>query len=254
MFSSSAEFYDLIYSTFKDYEAEVAQIASLLRRLNPQCKTVLDVACGSGEHARLLAARGFIVDGLDLDPAFVRIARQKHPAGRFFEADMSDFHLSHRYDAVMCLFSSIGYLRTLDRVEAALTCFREHLAPAGVVAVEPWFAPGVLDPGRVARNTGEANGVRVTRVSRAEVEGRLSRLHFDYEITDGTGTRRANEVHELGLFTTSELLETFGRAGLEAVHDPKGLTDRGLYLARLRPFAAEGGARDNEPPRREDGR
>ena len=79
MFSASAEFYDLIYSTFKDYVAEVEQITSLLHRLNPQCQTVLDVACGTGEHARLLAAQGFVVDGLDLDPAFVRMAEQKSP-------------------------------------------------------------------------------------------------------------------------------------------------------------------------------
>src|SRR5947207_13954595 len=121
MFTASAEFYDLIYSTFKDYSAEVAQIASMLRRVNPRCQTVLDVACGTGEHARRLAADGFVVDGLDLDPAFVRIAREKNPAGRFVEADMSDFHLAQRYDAVLCLFSSIGYLRTLDRVACALT-------------------------------------------------------------------------------------------------------------------------------------
>src|SRR6266508_1481571 len=163
MFNASAEFYDQIYSTFKDYDAEAVRIASLLRQVNPRCQTVLDVACGTGEHARLLAADGFAVDGLDLDAAFVRLARQKHPAGRFFEADMSDFHLPHRYDAVTCLFSSIGYLRTLDRVVRALTCFREHLAPGGVIVVEPWFAPGVLDVNRVARNIGEANGVRVTR-------------------------------------------------------------------------------------------
>ena len=233
MFSASAEFYDLIYSAFKDYEAEAAQIANLLRHLNPRCRTVLDVACGTGEHARLLAADGFAVDGLDLDPAFVRIARQKHTAGRFFEADMSDFHLPHRYDAVTCLFSSIGYLRTLDRVARALTCFRAHLAPGGVIVVEPWFAPGVLDPARVARNAAEANGIRIDRVSHVEVEGRLSRLRFDYQITDGTGSRRASEVHELGLFTSSELLEAFRSAGLEADYDPKGLTDRGLYAARI---------------------
>lgn len=233
VFNASAEFYDLIYSTFKDYAGEAAQIARLLRGLNRQCETVLDVACGTGEHARILAADGFNVDGLDLDPAFVRIARRKHARGTFFEADMSDFRLPRRYDAVLCLFSSIGYLRTLDRVTSAVTCFREHLAPGGVIVIEPWFVPGVLDPGRIARNTGEANGVRVTRVSRVEVEGRLSRIHFDYEIADGTGTRRASEVHELGLFTTAELLETFRRAGLDADYDPNGLSDRGLYVARV---------------------
>jgi SAM-dependent methyltransferase len=233
MFVESEQFYDLIYSTFKDYAAEAAQIANVLRNANPRCQDVLDVACGTGEHARLLAAGGFVVDGLDLDAAFVRIAQQKHPAGRFFEADMSDFHLSDTYDAVLCLFSSIGYLRTLDRVARALTCFREHLAPGGVIVVEPWLAPGVIDPERIAHHSGEADGVRVTRVSRFEIEGRLSRLIFDYEITDAIGTRRASEVHELGLFTTAELLEMFHDAGLEADYDSKGLTDRGLFVARV---------------------
>jgi SAM-dependent methyltransferase len=233
MFTESAEFYDLIYSTFKDYVGEAAQIAGLLRRAAPQCRSILDVACGTGEHARLLAADGFVVDGLDLDPNFVRIAGRKHPAGRFFEADMSDFLLPHRYDAVLCVFSSIGYLRTLDRVTRALTCFRGHLESGGVIVIEPWFAPGVLDPMRVSRDTGEADGVRVSRICHVEVEGRLSRLRFDYEIVDAAGTRYASEVHELGLFTVAEQLDAFRDAGLSVTYDPKGLTDRGLFVARV---------------------
>jgi hypothetical protein len=146
---------------------------------------------------------------------------------------MSDFHLSNRYDAVMCLFSSIGYLKTLDRVGRAFRAFRDHLTPGGVIIIEPWFAPGVLDPTRVTRQTGEAHGIRVARVSHLQIEGTISRICFDYEITDTTGTRRASEVHELGLFTTDELLQAFHEAGLQVDYDPKGLTDRGLYLARV---------------------
>jgi dTDP-3-amino-3,4,6-trideoxy-alpha-D-glucopyranose N,N-dimethyltransferase len=146
---------------------------------------------------------------------------------------MSDFCLSQRYNAVLCLFGSIGYLQTLDRVRRAFTCFRDHITADGIIVVEPWFAPGRLDPTRVARQTGEANGIRVSRVSRVEIEGSISRLHFDYEIRDPTGTRHANEVHALGLFTTAELLQVFQEAGLQADHHPKGLTDRGLYLARI---------------------
>src|SRR5512144_2010387 len=83
MFTASAELYDLIYGAFKDYAAETTQVAELLRRVNPRCASVLDVACGTGEHARRLADHGFRVDGLDLNPAFLSIARKKHPAGRF---------------------------------------------------------------------------------------------------------------------------------------------------------------------------
>src|SRR5690242_4380583 len=118
MFDASAEYYDVLYATIKDYAAESTAIAARLRRLNPACRTVLDVACGTGEHAKRLAADGFDVDGLDLNPAFVAIARAKHQAGRFFVAEMSDFHVPQRYDAVLCLFSSIGYVKTIDRVES----------------------------------------------------------------------------------------------------------------------------------------
>jgi len=233
MFTASAQYYDRLYATLKDYAWDAGQIAALLRRVKPGCRTVLDAGCGTGEHARLLAADGFEVDGFDLDPAFVQIAAMKHPAGRFFEADMTDFRAPHRYDAVLCLFSSIGYLQTLDRVRLAVRCFREHLTPGGVMLVEPWFPPGRLDLNRVVRNTVEADDVQVTRVSRVEVDGRLSRLLFDYDITDGAGTRHVSEVHVLGLFTHEELLATFREAGFDVEYDPVGLTDRGLYIATL---------------------
>jgi SAM-dependent methyltransferase len=231
MFDASAQYYDLIYSPLKDYAGEATLIAGLLRRHNPRCLTVLDVACGTGEHARLLAADGFVVDGLDLAPAFLRIAERKHPAGRFFEGDMSGFSLPQRYDAVICLFSSIAYARTLDRVVQALTCCRDHLTPDGIVVIEPWFPPGVLDPARTVTNIGEADGVRVSRSARVQIDGTISRLLFEYEFTEAAGTRKASEVHELGLFTTDELMRAFREAGLDAHYDPKGLSDRGLFVA-----------------------
>jgi SAM-dependent methyltransferase len=231
MFTASAEYYDLIYAAFKDYAAEIAQVSSLLRRLNPDCRTVLDVGCGSGEHARLLGERGFAVDGLDIEETFVRIAAAKNPAGRFVAADMSGFQLPNRYDALRCLFSSIGYLRTLERVTRALACFRDHLAPGGLALVEPWFPPGVLEPNREFTHCGEAHGVKVSRHSRTEIDGTLSRLLFTYEIDDHGVARRVSEVHELGLFTTEEMMRAFDAAGLHVDHDPEGLTGRGLFIA-----------------------
>ena len=174
MFTDSAELYDLIYFTFKDYRAETAQIATQLRSLHPACRTLLDVGCGTGEHARLLASlHAFSVDGLDLSPDFLRIARAKHPAGRFFEADMSNFRLPDRYDAILCLFSSIGYLTTLDRVEQALRCFRKHLEPDGVLIVEPWFTPDAMQTGHHSSHAAAAPGVRVQRLGTTEIDGRV---------------------------------------------------------------------------------
>ena len=231
MFTETAQYYDLLYSTIKDYAREVPEIAAMLRRLHPQVRTILDVGCGTGEHARRLAAEGFAVDGIDLDPVFVRIAAQKHPAGTFTIADMADFHLGRTYDAVLCLFSSIGYLRTLDRVDSALQCFREHVTAGGVILVEPWFPPGFMTDGFVMRNEAADESVRIVRDARTEIDGRISRLHFDYEIADADGIRHTRETHELGLFTVEEQLGAFERAGLEARFEPAGFCDRGLLVA-----------------------
>jgi hypothetical protein len=102
-----------------------------------------------------------------------------------------------------------------------------------VIVVEPWFAPGGLDTSRVVKNIGEGEGLRVTRTSQVAVDGRMSRLFFEYEIENADGVRHASEVHELGLFTTGEMIDAFWQAGLDVDHDPKGLSDRGLFVARV---------------------
>src|SRR4051812_29910857 len=102
-----AALYDLIYMSMKDYSAEAGQIADLLRRARPHCRTLLDVGCGTGEHARLLGeVHGFEVDGVDIDPAMLAIARTRSH-GRFDVADMTDFHLGRCYDGVLNLFGAI---------------------------------------------------------------------------------------------------------------------------------------------------
>ena len=236
MFSESAHLYDAIYRASKDYAAEATAISSVVRAAHPSPRTILDVGCGTGEHAlHLRKSHGFAVDGLDRDPGLLAVAREKMPDARFFEGDMAVFEVGHRYDIVMCLFSSIGYLQTLERVTAALRCFRRHLAEDGVIVVEPWFAPGVLSDGPGSTRRAEAGGVRVERTSHTIVEGRLSTLIFNYRFEDASGVQVAREVHELGLFTQAEMMASFRDAGLAATYDSSGLTGRGLYVARIAP-------------------
>lgn len=232
MFSASAELYDLIYSGFKNYATESAQLATLIRREHAGARTILDVACGTAEHARILSEDyGFAVDGLDLDPEFVAIAKRKLPHGSVYRGDMTSFTLPKKYDVVLCLFSSIGYARTLAGVRQTLERFRAHLAPGGIVLVEPWFAPGVLEAGRVSVNDAQSPGLRVVRMGQVTVEDRLSRIRFEYLIGRPAGIEHATEVHELGLFTTEEMLNAFTSAGLSAKHDPHGVDGRGLFTA-----------------------
>jgi len=232
MFSESVELYDLIYSQLKDYPAEAAVVATKLEELMPGLRTILDVGCGTGEHARHLAGRGYSVDGIDIEPRFVEMARTKS-TGTFVCADMMTFDLGRTYDAVLCLFSSIGYVRTLDGVLAALQRFRAHLGSGGIVLVEPWFTPEAMADATVHVHTAEGDGIRVARMSHTRIEGRLSRLTFEYMVGRASGIERASEVHELGLFTVPEMEQAFSESGFDVEFDPDGLTGRGLYVGRV---------------------
>ena len=68
MFSKSAELYDKIYFEFKDYKAETQKIVEIIAREHSSARALLDVACGTGEHARILHDQhGYEVDGIDLN-------------------------------------------------------------------------------------------------------------------------------------------------------------------------------------------
>jgi len=65
-----------------------------------------------------------------------------------------------------------------------------------------------------------------------QVDGRISRIRFEYLIGRPTGIEHASEIHELGLFTKEEMLACFHAAGLSADYDSAGVSDRGLYVSR----------------------
>lgn len=228
---STTEYYKTLYTMGlgKDYEKEAVRLAELIRGHCPHARNVLDVACGNGEHARLLS-RHFKVDGMDLQPEFVDLARKTAAGGRFEVADMTDFDLGRQYDVVMCLGSSFAAVGTVENLGIAMKSFRRHLAEKGLVIVERWFAPSQWTPGRVSAVKVETEDVHICRMSHSDQVGTLSVLTFEYLIGTKAGIVRQTERHELGLFTDEQVKDACLAAGItvEAVADP--VFRRGLYV------------------------
>jgi SAM-dependent methyltransferase len=85
--------------------------AFLRRYILPAHRHVLDVGCGPGHYAGLLATADFDVVGIDLDAAMIETARNDHPGAEFYVMDMVDIEeLDRRFDAVYCIGNTAAHL------------------------------------------------------------------------------------------------------------------------------------------------
>lgn len=227
MFRKSARFYDAIYS-FKDYEAEAIEVRDLIKARKPDASTLLDVACGTGLHLQHLA-NSFEVEGIDLDPGLLEVARERLPDVALHEGDMRDFSLGKKFDAITCLFSSIGYVGGPDGLRTTAQRFAEHLIPGGVLIVEGWLTPDEFTEGHLGAVFVDQPDLKIARMNLTELDGRMSKLLFRYLVGTPEEITTFDEMHEAYLFTQEEYLDAFRSAGIKAeVVD--ALMGRGVYV------------------------
>lgn len=230
VFVHSAELYDSIYG-FKNYSSECDRLRTLINEFVPGARTILDVACGTGEHARFLK-QDYAVDGIDINENYLASARLKNPSGNYIHADLMDFDLGRTYDVVTCLFSAIGIVATFERLECAIRRMANHVRPGGALIIEPWFTPEEWRPTRPFILAGEVRGDKVYRISFSIREGPGSVLLHHYLRGRPNRIEHYDERIELGLFTRDEMTWAHEFAGMETQYDSEGLMGRGLYIGK----------------------
>src|SRR3990172_4850474 len=145
-----ARYYDAIYRDIVDYPGSCDFLEALFRKFaERKPASVLDLACGTGSHALILAQRGYAVTGLDRFREMLRAARAKartirHPL-TFLQRDMARFDVHRRFGAAICMFGGLGYLPTARAFASHLASVRRSLPPRGIYVFEFWHRPGAID-------------------------------------------------------------------------------------------------------------
>ncbi len=217
-FTKSATVYDAIYESILDYDAETELLMDIIGERRPGAESVLEVGCGTGQFlARLRRDFGRVV-GVDVSEEMVAVCRARHPECDVRLDDMRTFDLGEQFDAVLCLFASVGYVRTLHGLQQATSALARHLAPGGVLVLDGWIRPEDYVVGHRHALTAHAPGLTVSRHSLAHAgppgESMIDMAHlvstpegFDYYV----------ERHEMGLFADEDVVAAMRAAGLEDI-------------------------------------
>jgi SAM-dependent methyltransferase len=170
-----ADVYDSLYQE-KDYGKECDYIEALLHGYHCRPNTILDLGCGTGSHALILAGRGYEVTGVDRSGAMLEIARKRAAAAglkiAFREGDMTSLSLHEKYDAVVSLFSVMGFHTTDDALAAALRTVRNALVPGGMFVFDCWNGYAVMQdrPAACLKEVAAGDGARILRLSLPEID------------------------------------------------------------------------------------
>lgn len=233
-YAKSAEIYDLIYAAIIDYPETGRRLAQLIRQRKPDARTLLEAACGTG--AILVELRDdFEVAGFDLSEEMLQAARRKLSDTELRPGNMIDFDWGSRFDAVICMFSSIGYVTQLADLERTYRRFAAHLVGDGVLVVEPWFRPDAWVTGHVGTAQASRDDTTVMRMNTSwlEEDGRLSVMDIHHLVGRPGRVEHFVERHRMSLVTPEEHMAAFAAAGLDMTYDPEGFIGRGLYVGGL---------------------
>lgn len=104
------------------------------KKLAPQLTNgdhVVELCCGTGHFAHWLAKQGYRVTGIDGSRAMLTYARKRLRSDRLIQADIRDFHLRQRVNAVVCFYNSLNEFLEPDSFRAVLESSFRNLNPGG---------------------------------------------------------------------------------------------------------------------------
>lgn len=222
---------DLNRSRGKNYRSEAEYLTEVIRGRQPEARSLFDIGCGAGGHLVHFVELFDWVEGLELSEDMLAAARTKLPDSPLHQGDMRAFDLGRRFDAIVCLFGSIGHTRNDGELRGTLKCFARHLADGGVVVVEPWWFLEKFIDKYVSGDVVKSGTRTISRISHSVRSEDVSTMQVHFLVADAeTGVRYFAETYEHKLFSRDQYESAFAAAGfdVEYIDDVQG--GRGIFV------------------------
>jgi len=208
-----SKIYDRLYED-KDYEKECDFIETLLKRYNVNGKRILDLGCGTGGHALILAGRGYFVTGVDISGEMLGKARIKAKnAGlkiEFIENDITNLDLEEKFDVAISMFAVLGYQTTNESMINMCAAVNKHLTSEGIFILDCWNGNAVLSqrPEKCTKEIIINENEKITRNTTPVLDTFASTVNVGFEVIHLMNDEIASkyeEYHKMRFFFPQEI-------------------------------------------------
>jgi SAM-dependent methyltransferase len=183
-------------------------------------KDLLDMACGTGTHAKLFADKGYNVVGVDVNSEMLKIAKGKTKKIRFVEGSMLTHKSKQKFDVVTCLFTAINYNRDILELKRTIINFSGLLRKGGIVIFDLGLVKGRKDieAGKLFIDTYAENDLQIARISQWSQSKEKPDVHdakYLMLIKENGKVDFEIDEHELGVFSVEEVKAILNENGFE---------------------------------------
>jgi len=203
--------YDTLYLD-KNYSMECDLVEHIFREYgNYNIKSILDLGCGTGNHAILMAKRGYEVMGVDRSKDMLRSAKDKAKSlsVKFVHGDIKNLELNNTFDAVLMMFAVIGYQLENWEVISTLRVARKNIKLDGLIIFDFWYGPAVLaqKPSDKIRIIPRPNG-KIIRLASSNLDILKQICTVSYQMWELEADKLVNQIaedHKMRFFFPREL-------------------------------------------------
>ncbi|MBW4668560.1 MAG: class I SAM-dependent methyltransferase [Cyanomargarita calcarea GSE-NOS-MK-12-04C] len=238
VFGNYARYYDLLYRD-KDYVGEAKFIHQLIQTYAPNAQNILELGCGTLNHAVLLANEGYQIHGVDFSLSMLQKASdrlEELPTElasklKFTHGDIRLCRLNETFDVVVSLFHVISYQTTNEDLLAAFTTAKEHLKPGGIFIFDVWYGPAVLTERPAVRvKRLEDEEILVTRIAEPVMHPNENLVDVNYQVfirdKSSNAVEELQETHQMRYLFKPEIELLLSEVQIEVITCCEWLTNQ----------------------------
>lgn len=213
-----AKYYDKFYHN-KDYKNEVDFLMNFIKEKDE----IIDIGCGTGIHASLIANKGFEVEGLDISNEMLDIAKTRLNSKLYLQ-NILDINIDKKYDVIISMFAVLNHLKDVKDLEKCLFNLKNILKDDGKIIIDlhnPTSSGSKIDYFENMVRTMEWNYDSILKIEKSKII---------FEI----GNKKYIDSHIFKIFTIDEVKECCKNVGLEIknIYENYNINKKGTEISK----------------------